>query len=153
MQDKMTKLQAKQVVAANCYHKKPLVYKVGDKVFLSTKNIKTEKLLKKLNNKCIGSFKIKKLVRLLYHLELLYTMKIHNIFHPNLLWKATDNPLLSQQNSPPPPTIVNNEKKWEVGNILDAKCGRSGKKVLFWVKWKRYNNNKAWYNATNFNYA
>ena len=85
MQKKMTKSQAKQVVAANCHCKKPSVYKVGDKVFLSTKNIRMERPLKKLDNKNIGPFKIKKLVRLLYQLELSHTMKIHDIFHSNLL--------------------------------------------------------------------
>ena len=85
MQEEMTKLQAKQVVAANCHCKKSSVYKVDDEAFLLTNNIRTERSLKKLDDKNIGLFKIKKLVGLLYQLELLYTMKIHNIFHLNLL--------------------------------------------------------------------
>ena len=64
MQEEITKSQAKQLVAANCHRKAPSVYKVGDKVFLSTKNFRTEKLLKKLDDKNISPFKIKKLVRL-----------------------------------------------------------------------------------------
>ena len=111
MQEKMTKLQAKQVVAANCHRKEPPVYKVGDKVFLLTKNIKTEKPSKKLDNKNIGSFKIKKLVGLLYQLELPHTMKIHDVFHPNLLWKAANDPLPGQQNIPSPPTVVNDKEE------------------------------------------
>ena len=153
IQEEMTKLQAKQVVAANCYHKKPLMYKVGDEVFLSIKNIKTEKLSKKLNDKNNSSFKIKKLVGLFYQLELPYTIKIYDVFHLNLLWKAATNPLPGQQNSPPPPTVVNNKEKWEIDNILDAKWCKGGKKVLFQVKWKGYDDNKVWYDAANFNHT
>ena len=80
-------------------------------------------------------------------------MKIHDVFHFNLLQKTTINPLSGQQNSPSPPTIINNKKEWEINNILDAKHGRGGKKVLFQVKWKEYNDDKAWYDATNFDHA
>ena len=127
----MTKLQAKQVVATNCHCKKPPVYKVGNKMFLSIKNIRTERLLKKLDDKNIDPFKIKKLVELWYQLELPPIMKIHDIFHPNLLQKAATDPLPGQQNSPLPPTVVNDEEEWEVNNILDAKRDRGGKKVIF----------------------
>ena len=99
------------MVAANCHYKKPPVYKVGNKVFLSTKNIKTEKPLKELENKNINLFKIKKLVRLLYQLELPPTMKIHDVFHPNLLQKTATDPLLGQQNSLPLLTVMNNKKE------------------------------------------
>ena len=111
MQKEMTKLQVKQVIAANCHCKEPPVYKVGDKVLLLTKNIRTERSLKKLIDKNIGPFKIKKLVGLLYQLELPYTIKIHDVFHLNLLQKAVNNLLPGQWNSPPPPTVVNNKEK------------------------------------------
>ena len=111
IREEMTKSQTKQMIAANCHWKKPPAYKVGDKVFLLTRNIKTERSSKKLDDKNIGPFKIKKLVGLLYQLELPHTMKIYDVFHPNLLWKAANNPLPGQQNISPSPTVVNDKEK------------------------------------------
>ena len=79
-------------------------------------------------------------------------MKIHDVFHPNLLQKAANNLLPGQRNSLLPPTVVDNKKEWEVDNILDAKRGK-GKKVVFRVKWKGYDGDRTWYNAANFDYA
>ena len=152
MQKEMTKLQAKQTIAANHHCKKPSAYKIGNMVWLSTRNIKTDRPSKKLNHKMIGPYKVKELVGLSYWLELPYTMKIHDIFHSNLLQKAADNPLPGQCNSPLPSTVMNDKKKWDVNNILDAKHGR-GKKVIFWMKWKGYDDDRTWYNAANFDYA
>ena len=109
------------------------------------KNIRMERPSKKLDYKNIGLFKIKKLVESSYQLELPHTMKIYNIFYSNLLCKTATDPLLGQQNSPPPPTVVD--------NILDAKQDRGGKKILFRVKWKGYDDNKVWYDAANFDHA
>ena len=60
MQKEMTKSQAKQAIAANCHRKEPPAYKIGDIVWLSTKNIKTDKPSKKLDHKMIGPYKVKK---------------------------------------------------------------------------------------------
>ena len=80
-------------------------------------------------------------------------MKIHDIFHSNLLCKAATDLLPGQQNSPPLPTVINNEKEWEVNNILDAKQDKGSKKMLFQVKWKGYDDDKVWYDAANFDHA
>ncbi len=38
-------------------------------------------------------------------------MKIHNVFHPNLLQKTSTDPLIGQVNEPVPPVIINNEEE------------------------------------------
>ena len=152
MREEMTKLQAKQAVAANRHRKELPAYKIGNIVWLLTRNIKTDRPSKKLDHKMIGPYKIKELVGSSYQLELPHIMKIHDVFYPNLLRKAADNPLSGQCNSPPPPTVVDNKKEWEVDDILDAKRGK-GKKVVFRVKWKGYDDDKTWYDAANFDHA
>ena len=62
MQEEITKSQSKQAVAANRYCKKPLAYKIGNIVWLSTRNIKTNRPSKKLDHKMIGLYKVKVLI-------------------------------------------------------------------------------------------
>ena len=73
------------VIAANQHQKKTLGYRVGNMVWLSTKNIKTKRLSKKLDYKMISSYKIKELIGSLYQLDLPTSIRIHNVFHLNLL--------------------------------------------------------------------
>ena len=84
-------------------------------------------------------------------------MKIHDVFHPNLLQKTFADPLLGQQNDLAPPIIVNNKDEWEVNNILDAQKKKErkevGGKIQFHVKWKRYDKNKEWYNVLGFEHS
>ncbi len=44
-------------------------------------------------------------------LQLLQSMKIHNVFHPNLLQKVSTNPLTNQINELLPLVIINNEEE------------------------------------------
>ena len=132
-------------------HRKASGYKVGNLVWLSTKNIHTERPSKKLDHKKIGPYKITELVRLSYRLDLPASMRTHDVFHPSLLRPAAEDPLPGQHNDPPPPVVVNDEEEWEVDDILDAK--KHGRRVLFRVKWKDYDEDKQWYPSTNFENA
>ena len=139
----MARLQKAQSTAANQYKKELSKYKVEDKVWLLTKNIKTKRPLNKLDHKQIRPFKIKKLMESAYRLDLSTLIKIHNVFHPNLLRPVATNPLPDQHNSPPPLVVADKEekKRQKIDDIIDAKKGQGGK-ILFQVKWKKYNKDK-----------
>ena len=100
----------------------------------------------------ISSYKVEKLVGLSYWLDLPTSMRIHDLFHPNLLQPVATNPLPGQHNESEPPVVINGEEEWELDNILDAKHGK-GKKLLFQVKWKGYDKDKQWYPASDFDHA
>ncbi len=51
-------------------------------------------------------------------------MKIHNIFHLNLLQKASTDLLTDQVNEAASSMIIINEKKWEVEDTLDVRSFR-----------------------------
>ena len=47
-------------------------------------------------------------------------MKIHDMFSPDKLWKAADDPLPRQVQESPEPVEINNDEEWEVEQILDS---------------------------------
>ena len=144
----MAKSQQAQVKAANRHRKTSPEYKVGNLVWLLTKNIHTERPSKKLDHKKIGPYKVTELVGSSYRLELSTSMRIHDVFHPSLLRLVSEDPLPGQHNDPPPSVVVNDEEEWEVDDILDTK--KHGRRLLFRVKWKGYDEDKQWYPSTNF---
>jgi hypothetical protein len=58
-----------------------------------------------------GPFEILEQVRHLYCLKLPESIKVYNIFSPDCLQKAANNPLPSQINNPLPPIIIDNKQE------------------------------------------
>ncbi len=107
---------------------KDVTFNVGDKVWLSTWNIKTTRASKKLDYKQIGPYLITKVInKNAYRLALPPTLRIHNVFHVSLL-DAYQPPVTGQLPAEPMPVISSNNleaEEWEVERILDSHtCGR-----------------------------
>ena len=90
-------------------------------MWLSIKNISTNQPSKKLDHKMIGLFEVIGKKSILLELQLPQAMKIHNIFHPNLLQKASTDLLTGQVNESVSSIIINNKVEIEVEDIFDAK--------------------------------
>ena len=146
----MERAQERQRTATD-RHRTEISYQEGDMVWLSTKNIKTERACKKLDHKMIGPYRVKKLVGSSYQLELPPSMKIHDVFHTSLLRKVADDPLPGQINDPPPPVVVEGNDEWELDDIFDAR--KRYRKIQYKVKWKGIDEDLTWYDANGFENA
>jgi len=110
---------------------KPFV--VEEKVYLRTDNIHIKQRSKKLNNKSIKLFEVKRNIKeLSYELDLLKEMQIHSVFHVFMLQCCNQFiPLQTIEMS------VEFNKEYQVENILKKRM-ISGK-THYLVKWKEYN--------------
>ncbi|KAF6523243.1 hypothetical protein HZS61_011742, partial [Fusarium oxysporum f. sp. conglutinans] len=103
-------------------------YQEGDHVWLDARNIKTLRPQKKLDWKNIGPLKITKVISpYAYRLDLPASMKIHPVFHTNLLRPAATDPLPGQNPDPPPPVEVEGVEEWEVEDVIDSRWDRRGR--------------------------
>jgi len=94
---------------------KPFV--VEERVYLRTNNIHVKQRSKKLNNKSIKLFKIKRNIKKIsYELDLLKKMQIHSVFHASMLQCC--NQFISLQTTE---TSVKLDEEYQVENILEKR--------------------------------
>lgn len=112
-------------------------YKKGQKVWLSSKNLKTLRPSKKLSERFLGPFPIAKVLsRQAIRLTLPPSMKCHPVFHTSLIRPITESSIPNRHQPPPPPIIVEDENKYEVEKILDSR--RYRRKLQYLIRWKGY---------------
>jgi hypothetical protein len=119
--------------------KDPPTFQVGDKVWLTRRNIKTTRPSQKLDVKRLGPFKILKVIgesKLAYKLELPKHMRIHPVFHVSLLEPYHANILPGREQPEPPPEEIEGEEEWEVKEVLDSKIVRG--RLRYLVDWEGY---------------
>jgi len=108
-------------------------FEVEKRVYLRTNNICVKQRSKKLNNKSIELFKVKRNIKgLSYELDLLKKMRIHSVFHAFMLQCC--NQFIPLQIIK---TSVELNEKYQVENILEKRM--ISEKAHYLVKWKEYN--------------
>jgi hypothetical protein len=136
-----------EVKASMEYHQKTendlrQEFEVGDKVWLVTTNIQTKRPMKKLDNKKVGPFTIsEKISSHAYRLDLPKTMRIHNVFHINLLSASKEDSDFHRRQVRPPPIITEEEEEeYKVERIVTWEQVNKGKKkgLYYQVRWEGY---------------
>ncbi len=140
----LTKTRERMVKQAN-KHRKKINYEIESKMFLNERNIVTARLFKKLDDKMLDSFKVTDSVDFFYKLKLSDTMRIHDVFHSELLRSVDDDSLPGQKNEFSRSIVVNDENEWKIDDILNSR--RYRRWLQYQVKWKNYDNDLNWYNA------
>ncbi len=126
-------------------HRKEVDYKIESKMFLNERNIVTARSFKKLDDKMLDSFINLDLIDSSYKLKLSESMRVHDVFHSDLLRSVVDDFLSDQKNELSGSIVVNDEDEWEIDDILNFR--RYRRRLQYRVKWNDYDNDLNWYNA------
>lgn len=125
---------------AKFYNRKVLTgpdFKIGNKVWLLSRNIKTQRPTGKLDHRRLGPYKVlEKIGTRSYKLELPPTMKIHPVFHMNLLEPFVEDTIPGRTPKELPPVIINDHEEYEVEYIVDSRIKR--RKLEYLVHWRNY---------------
>jgi chromodomain-containing protein len=144
----MAKAQTRQRIQAN-KHRREEDFGIGDYVMVTTKHWNLRRPTRKLAEQSVGPFRIMERVGNAYKLDLPDSIKVHPVFAPEKLRRATKlKPLDGQTIDPQPPVTVDGQDEWEVERILAVRLVR--KKLLYRVKWVGHDDDLTWYPARNF---
>ena len=111
-------------------------YKIGDKVWLSAKDLKLNRPAQKLSERQLGLFEIIKVVSPnAMKLKLPASYKIHNVINVSRL-KLYKEPTAGQRVTPPEPVEVEGQPEYEVEEVLDSRLKKG--KLEYLVKWSGY---------------
>ena len=137
-----------KILKSTNQHRRPITWNVGNKVYLSTKNLKTLRPSRKLAEQQTGPYKVLEKVGNLYRLRLPKGSKIYDVFALDVLIKDPNNLLPGQENPEPPADVIAGEEEQKVNKILAIRLVR--KTLKYKVSQVGHNPDPKWYLALYF---
>jgi hypothetical protein len=156
LRDRMKDAQEIMSKYANQDRLEPPPFRVGDRVYVHTDHIRTNRTSRKLAEKKIGPFPIiSQPSAMSFTLHLPSTIRIHPVFHVSQLEPEAPNTFEDREQPPPPPLIVDGKPEYLIERIIDSKYNRTRRhcQLLYHVKWVGYpisNNSSDWILANAF---
>ncbi|KAI3376926.1 hypothetical protein L3Q82_000016 [Scortum barcoo] len=129
--------QERMKTAADCHRRPAPAYTLGQKVWLSTKDLPLHVHSKKLTPRFVGPFPVSKIINpVSVQLRLPRSLRVHPTFHVSKLKPVRESPLDPPTKPLPPPKLVNGGPVYKVKKLL-AVCKR-GRGRQFLVDWEGY---------------
>jgi hypothetical protein len=114
-------------------------YQEGDQVWLDGQNLPLKTPSRKLAPKRYGPFTIsQKVSSVAYRLELPEYMRVHNVFHIDLLSPYKEMEQYGPVFIPPPPDLIEGQEEQEIEAILDVRRKGRGHNHQYLIKWKGF---------------
>jgi len=111
-------------------------YKVGNKVWLSTKNLNVDRPSCKLTEHQLGPYEIIKIISSnAVKLKLPISFKIHDVVNVSCIHPYRP-PVAGQSIIPPEPVTIEGTPEYEVEEVMDSRLKHG--KLEFLVKWSGY---------------
>lgn len=142
----MEKAQETMAKSVN-QHRREINWQVGERVYLSAKNLKSDRPSRKLSDQWKGPYDILEKVGNSYRLKLPEGSRIHDVFAPDVLTKDPNNPLPGQENPKPGGERIAGQEEYVVEEVLAVKLYRGILKYR--VSWVGHDPDPEWYPASN----
>jgi len=152
----MKDAQAAMAQYANGDRMEPPPFRVGNRVYVLTDHIRTNRTTRKLAEKKLSLFPIiSQPSAASFTLRLPSMIQIHPVFHVAQLEPEHPNAFDDHEQPPPPPLTVDGAPEYLIERTLDYKYNRVRRKcqLLYHIKWVDYlvsNNSSDWILANAF---